>query len=97
MLKTTIEYLIFGWMGLSRGTRLGESANFFIYDSVKIVLLLTVIVFVIAVIRSYFSPERTRALLVHRRQYVGNVLAALLGIVTPFCSCSAVPLFIGFI
>lgn len=84
-------------MGLSRGTRLGESANFFIYDSVKIVLLLTVIVFVIAVIRSYFSPERTRALLVHRRQYVGNVLAALLGIVTPFCSCSAVPLFIGFI
>jgi len=97
VLKTTIEYLIFGWMGLSRGTRLGESANFFIYDSVKIVLLLTVIVFVIAVIRSYFSPERTRALLVHRRQYVGNVLAALLGIVTPFCSCSAVPLFIGFI
>lgn len=97
MLKTTVERLVFDTMGLSRGTRLGEAVNFFINDSVKIVLLLTVIVFVIAVIRSYFSPERTRALLAHRRQYVGNVLAALLGIVTPFCSCSAVPLFIGFV
>jgi uncharacterized membrane protein YraQ (UPF0718 family) len=71
--------------------------NFFVYDSVKILLLLTVIVYVIAVVRSYFSPERTRALLAHRREFVGNVLAALLGVVTPFCSCSAVPLFIGFV
>ena len=97
MLKTVVDRLTFGGMGLVRGTHLGEAVNFFIYDSVKIVLLLTVIVFVIAVIRSYFSPERTRALLARRRQYVGNVLAALLGIVTPFCSCSAVPLFIGFV
>lgn len=97
MLKTIVDHITFGWMGLLRGTQLGEAVNFFIYDSVKIVLLLTVIVFVIAVIRSYFSPERTRSLLAHRRQYVGNVLAALLGIVTPFCSCSAVPLFIGFV
>ena len=96
-MKTIVENMTFDRMGLSRGTPLGEAVNFFIYDSVKIVLLLTVIVFVIAVIRSYFSPERTRALLAHRRQYVGNVLAALLGIVTPFCSCSAVPLFIGFV
>jgi uncharacterized membrane protein YraQ (UPF0718 family) len=97
VLKTVVDRLTFGGMGLVRGTHLGEAVNFFIYDSVKIVLLLTFIVFVIAVIRSYFSPERTRALLARRRQYVGNVLAALLGIVTPFCSCSAVPLFIGFV
>jgi uncharacterized membrane protein YraQ (UPF0718 family) len=97
VLKTVVDRLTFGGMGLVRGTHLGEAVNFFIYDSVKIVLLLTVIVFLIAVIRSYFSPERTRALLARRRQYVGNVLAALLGIVTPFCSCSAVPLFIGFV
>jgi uncharacterized membrane protein YraQ (UPF0718 family) len=97
MLKTIVDALTFGGMGLSRGTHWGEAVNFFIYDSLKIVLLLTVIVFVIAVIRSYFSPERTRALLARRKQYVGNVLAALLGIVTPFCSCSAVPLFIGFV
>jgi uncharacterized membrane protein YraQ (UPF0718 family) len=97
MLKDIAERITFDGFGLSRGTHLGEAVNFFIYDSVKIVLLLTVIVFVIAVIRSYFSPERTRALLAHHRQYVGNVLAALLGIVTPFCSCSAVPLFIGFV
>lgn len=97
MLNRVAEQLTFSWMGLSRGTHLGEAVNFFIYDSVKIILLLTVIVFSIAVIRSYFSPEKTRALLAYRRQYVGNVLAALLGIVTPFCSCSAVPLFIGFV
>ncbi|MBL0059400.1 MAG: permease [Elusimicrobia bacterium] len=97
MLKTIVAHLTFGWMGLERGTPLGEAVHFFLYDSVKIVFLLTVIVFVVAVLRSYFSPARTRALLAHRRQYVGNVLAALLGIVTPFCSCSAVPLFIGFV
>ena len=61
VLKTIVENMTFDRMGLSRGTPLGEAVNFFIYDSVKIVLLLTVIVFVIAVIRSYFSPERTRA------------------------------------
>jgi uncharacterized membrane protein YraQ (UPF0718 family) len=92
-----VDGLTFGGLGLSQGTRLGEAVNFFIYDTLKIALLLTVIVFVVAVIRSYFSPERARALLAHRRQYVGNGLAALLGIVTPFCSCSAVPLFIGFV
>ena len=58
---------------------------------------MTTIVFVVAIIRSFFSPERTRRILSHKREYVGNILAALLGIVTPFCSCSAVPLFIGFV
>lgn len=97
MLRSAAETMTFDWMGLSRGTTAGEAVSFFIYDSVKIVLLLSVIVFVVAVVRSYFSPEKTRALLAHRRRYAGNVLASLMGIVTPFCSCSAVPLFIGFV
>lgn len=74
-----------------------EALNFFIYDTVKIFLLLTVIIFIVAIIRTFFSPEKTRAILSKNQGYWGNVLAALLGIVTPFCSCSAVPLFLGFL
>lgn len=84
-------------LGLTRQTHLGEAVHFFFYDSPKVVLLLTGIVFVMGIIQTFFSPERTRALLSGKRQGVGNVLAASLGIVTPFCSCSAVPLFIGFL
>jgi uncharacterized membrane protein YraQ (UPF0718 family) len=76
---------------------LGEALDFFFYDTVKVFLLLVVIIFGVAIIRSFFPPERSRKLLGHRREYVGNFLAACLGIVTPFCSCSAVPLFIGFV
>jgi uncharacterized membrane protein YraQ (UPF0718 family) len=71
--------------------------NFFCYDTPKVLLLLVAIVFLIGVIQTFFSPERTRALLVGRRLGLGNAMAASLGIVTPFCSCSAVPLFIGFL
>jgi uncharacterized membrane protein YraQ (UPF0718 family) len=70
---------------------------FFIYDTPKVLMLLTLIVFAMGVVRSFFSPERTRALLAGRREGVGNVAAAGLGVLTPFCSCSAVPLFIGFV
>jgi uncharacterized membrane protein YraQ (UPF0718 family) len=84
-------------LGLSRQTRFGEALHFFFYDSPKVVLLLTGIVFVMGIVQTFFSPERTRAVLSGKRQGVGNVLAASLGIVTPFCSCSAVPLFIGFL
>jgi uncharacterized membrane protein YraQ (UPF0718 family) len=77
--------------------RLGESAAYFFYDVPKILLLLSGMIFLISIIRTFFSPERTRALLGGKREGVGNVLAALLGVVTPFCSCSAVPLFIGFV
>ena len=77
--------------------RFGSAAEFFIYDSVKVLLLLAIIVFGIGLVRSFFSPQRTRALLHGRREVVGNVMAASLGTVTPFCSCSAVPLFIGFV
>jgi uncharacterized protein len=97
MLKQFADYVTFSLLGLQPGRHLAEALNFFIYDTLKIFLLLTVIIFCVAVIRSWFSPERTRRILSHNREYVGNVLAALLGTVTPFCSCSAVPLFIGFL
>jgi uncharacterized membrane protein YraQ (UPF0718 family) len=83
--------------GLSRDTRLGEAVHFFFYDMPKVLLLLAGIVFLIGVIQTFFSPERTRGLLSGRRLGAGNAIAASLGIVTPFCSCSAVPLFIGFL
>lgn len=79
------------------GTHLAEALEFFIYDTPKVLMLLTLVVFAMGVVRSFFSPERTRALLAGKHEGVGNVAAASLGIVTPFCSCSAVPLFIGFV
>ena len=88
---------VIGLFGLSRDTRLGEAVHFFAYDTPKVFLLLAGVVYLIGVIQTFFSPERTRALLAGKRLGVGNTLAALLGIVTPFCSCSAVPLFIGFL
>ena len=84
-------------LGLSQGTRLGEAFYFFFYDTPKILLLLTGIVFVMGIVQTFFAPERTRALLSGKRLGIGNILAASLGIVTPFCSCSAVPLFLGFL
>ncbi len=84
-------------LGLSRDTHLGEAVHFFLYDTPKVLLLLVGVVFVMGVIQTFFAPERTRALLAGKRRGVGNALAASLGIVTPFCSCSAVPLFIGFV
>jgi len=84
-------------IGLERGTHFAEAVHFFIYDTPKVLLLLVGIVFLMGVIQTFFSPERTRSLLSGKRLGIGNVLAATLGIVTPFCSCSAVPLFIGFL
>ncbi|BEH11483.1 MULTISPECIES: permease [Geobacter] len=97
MFKPFADYLVFDLFAITRGTHMGEALNFFIYDTLKIFFLLTVIIFAVAVIRSWFPPERTKRILSHKREYVGNVMAALLGVVTPFCSCSAVPLFIGFV
>lgn len=82
---------------LDRGSHLGGAVQFFFYDAPKVLMLLTGVVFVMGMVNSYFTPERTRALLAGRRQGVANVMAASLGVVTPFCSCSAVPLFIGFV
>jgi len=78
-------------------SHLGGALQFFFYDTPKVLMLLTGVVFVMGMINSYFTPERTRALLAGRTEGVANVMAASLGIVTPFCSCSAVPLFIGFV
>lgn len=82
---------------VSRASHLGGALQFFFYDTPKVLLLLTGVVFVMGMVNSYFTPERTRALLAGRSEGVANVMAATLGIVTPFCSCSAVPLFIGFV
>jgi uncharacterized protein len=82
---------------IDRESRLGTALQFFAYDTPKVLLLLTGIVFVMGMVNSYFTPERTRALLSGRGEGVANVMAASLGVVTPFCSCSAVPLFIGFV
>lgn len=83
--------------GYDRSSHTGEAIHFFFYDTPKIMLLLAGVVFFMGIVQTFFSPERTRSLLAGRRLGVGNSLAASLGIVTPFCSCSAVPLFIGFL
>lgn len=89
--------LMLSMTGQERSTHLGEAIHFFFYDTPKVLLLLIGIVFVMGIVQTYFSPERTRTLLAGKRLGVGNTMAASLGIVTPFCSCSAVPLFIGFL
>jgi len=83
--------------GLSKESHLGAAVEFFLFEVPKVLMLLTIVVFVVGVLRSFFTPERTRAILAGKRESVGNVLAAFLGVATPFCSCSAVPLFIGFV
>jgi hypothetical protein len=86
-----------GWLPLAVGTHLYGAVSFFAFEVPKVLMLLTLIVFVVGVLQTFFTPEKTRALLTGKRQGVGNAMAASLGIVTPFCSCSAVPLFIGFL
>ena len=82
---------------LTRGSHAYEAVKFFIYDTPKVLMLLTLVVFAMGVVRSYFSPERTRTLLAGKNEGLGNIAAAGLGVFTPFCSCSAVPLFVGFV
>ncbi len=97
LIQPLANWITYSLFHLQTGSHLGESVAFFLYDVPKILLLLAGMIFLISIIRTFFSPERTRALLGGKRQGIGNVLAAMLGIVTPFCSCSAVPLFIGFV
>lgn len=82
---------------VERASHTGEALAFFFYDVPKVMMLLTGVVFAMGVVRSFFSPEKTRAFLSGKREGAGNVLASCLGVLTPFCSCSAVPLFIGFV
>ena len=92
-----VESLVEKIFGLSMTTRVGESVHFFIYDTIKIFILLAVMIFIISYIQSYFPPERTKKLLGKIKGIKGNILGAILGILTPFCSCSSIPLFIGFV
>ncbi len=96
-LEQGVNFLVDTVLGLDKGSHLTEAIRFFLYDTPKVLILLTVIVFVVGVIRSYFSPEKTRKTLEGKPLFIGNVLASLLGVVTPFCTCSAIPLFIGFV
>lgn len=91
------DWFLGGVIGLDLSSRWGSGVHFFFFDTAKIILLLSGIIFVVTVLRSFMSVERTRALLGGKREGIGNVLAAALGVVTPFCSCSAVPAFIGFV
>ncbi len=96
-LQPLTEYIIALIPGLGTGGRLAGAVSFFIFEAPKVLLLLTLIVFVVGIVRSYFSPDKTRRLLEGKKLFTGNVMAGLLGIVTPFCSCSAIPLFLGFV
>ena len=91
------RWFTFSLLGLAPGNRLSSAVEFFVFDGPKVLLLLTLVVFAVGVVRSFFTPERARRILSGKRESAGNVLASLLGVVTPFCSCSAVPLFIGFV
>ncbi len=96
-LQPITEWIIFDLIGMTRGNHLAEALWFFIFEFPKVLLLLALIIFAVGIIRSYFTPERTRKALEGKRTFTGNVMAATLGIVTPFCSCSAIPLFLGFV
>jgi len=96
-LPTLSSWLTYSLFPIETGSHLGSSVEFFFYDTPKVMMLLFLVVFGVGIIRSFFTPEKTRAFLSGKSEFAGNILAALLGIITPFCSCSAVPLFIGFV
>lgn len=97
MIDAFADLLVYNWMGLDSATRLGESVHFFFYDTIKIIFLLSIMIFVISIIRSYFPPEKTKKLLSNYKKLTAHLMASVLGVVTPFCSCSSVPIFIGFV
>lgn len=96
-LEKLTNLLVDDVLGLPKGNHLTETLRFFIFEVPKVMLLLILIIFFVGIIRSYFTPERTRKALEGKRTFTGNIMAASLGIVTPFCSCSAIPLFLGFV
>ena len=96
-LKPATDWFIDNILGMTSGTHLTEALRFFVFEVPKVLLLLILIIFLVGIIRSYFSPEKTRKALEGKSLFTGNILASMLGIVTPFCSCSAIPLFLGFV
>jgi uncharacterized membrane protein YraQ (UPF0718 family) len=96
-LEPATRWITFSLLRMPSPSRFGDAVAFFLYEAPKVLLLLVLVVFGVGIVRTFFTQERTRRLLAGRRASAGTVLAALLGVVTPFCSCSAVPLFIGFV
>ena len=96
-IKLFADLLTYRFLKIPPKTLLAEALNFFIYDTIKIFILLAVIIFIVSIIRSFLPQEKIRKILSHKHKYVGNILAAVFGIITPFCTCSAIPLFLGFI
>ena len=96
-LQPSSNWFVYSALGMTKGDHLADAIWFFIFEFPKVLLLLTLIIFIVGIIRTYFTPERTRKALEGKKTFTGNVMAAMLGIVTPFCSCSAIPLFLGFI
>jgi Predicted permeases len=96
-LQPVTNWLIDSVFGMTKGAHLTEALRFFVFEFPKVIMLLTLIIFFVGIIRTYFTPERTRKALEGKKTFTGNVMASALGIVTPFCSCSAIPLFLGFV
>lgn len=94
--KKIVDKLVYEIWGMSTDTALGSALDFFIYDTIKIFILLVTIIFLVSFLRTYFNTEKVRVYLQGKSEFTGNILAALFGIITPFCSCSAIPLFLGF-
>jgi uncharacterized membrane protein YraQ (UPF0718 family) len=97
LLDDMVDFLLFDLAGLERGLHLTESLWFFLYEVPKVMMLLVLIIFFVGIIRSFFTPEKTRKALEGKSLFSANIMASGLGILTPFCSCSAIPLFIGFV
>lgn len=91
------QWFTYALLKMRHGGHLSSSVEFFVFEAPKVLMLLVIVVFAVGIIRSFFTPERTRRILSSKKKIIGNILAALLGIVTPFCTCSAVPLFVGFV
>jgi uncharacterized membrane protein YraQ (UPF0718 family) len=96
-LQPVTNWLIDSVLGMTKESHLTEAIRFFVFEFPKVMMLLTLIIFVVGMIRTFFTPERTRKALEGKNTFTGNVMASTLGIVTPFCSCSAIPLFLGFV
>lgn len=97
MIKLFADWVTYHLLSIAPKTLLGDTVDFFIYDTIKIFLLLIIIIFIVSIIRSFLPRERIKNILSRKGKYTGNVLASLFGIVTPFCTCSAIPLFLGFL
>lgn len=97
LLQKFADWITYQVFDIPINSLLGNSINFFIFDTLKIFILLIVIIFAITIIRTYLPPEKIKNILSHKNKFVGNILASLLGIITPFCTCSAIPLFLGFV